>query len=74
MVGSITVLLLSHRLFPNDVLESNKRSMHNYHQNASKVTFLGDIENFVFLGDIEYTVKIIEGKKTFVLTELEIEF
>ena len=36
--------------------------------------FLGDIEKITLLGDIEYTVKIIESKKYFCLNELEIEF
>jgi hypothetical protein len=72
MSGSVIALLRPHRSFPNDVLESNKLSTHNYHQNNSKIAFLGDIEKIAYLGDIECTVKIIESKKTFVLNELEI--
>ena len=71
-VGTLTTLLLPHRLIPNNVLGSNKPPTHNYRQNGAKIALSGDIQKIALFGDKEYTVKIIESKKTFLLIELEI--
>ena len=54
---------------PKRYSRNRKLSTYNYHRNCSKNE---PFQNILFIGDIEYVMKIILGEKTFYLGELEI--